>query len=173
MINIRDATEADLPAIVNIYNESIPDGKSTADTKPVKVEDREAWFAEFDPARRPIWVAEEDEKILGCVYLTSFYRGRPAYNKTAEISVYLSKSAQGRGLGEGLKRKMIEACPQFGVENLISMYFDHNEATKHINRKLGFEVAGHLPEIANVFGEPRGLMIGLLRVSQFIEKQNS
>ena len=54
---------------------------------------------------------------------------------------------------------MIAACPDLGVENLISMHFDHNEATKRMNRKLGFEVVGHLPEIADVFGKKRGLMI--------------
>ena len=51
---IRDATEADLPAIVDIYNQSIPAGWSTADTEPIAVVDRLGWFRRFDPARRPI-----------------------------------------------------------------------------------------------------------------------
>jgi phosphinothricin acetyltransferase len=110
-------------------------------------------------------VAEEDGEILGCVYLRSFYGDRPAYDKTAEISTYLSADAQGKGLGTLLKEKMIAECPRLGVENLLSFYFDHNEASKRINEKLGFETAGHLTEIANVFGEKRGLVIGILRVS--------
>ena len=52
--HLRDATEADLPAIVAIYNQSIPGGWSTADTEPVTVESRRVWFADFDPKRRPI-----------------------------------------------------------------------------------------------------------------------
>jgi phosphinothricin acetyltransferase len=59
---------------------------------------------------------------------------------------------------------MIEACPQLGVSNLISMYFDHNEATQRLNDKFGFKEVGHLPEIADVFGEKRGLMISLLKI---------
>ena len=54
---IRDATEADLPAIVDIYNQSIPAGWSTADTQPITVADRVEWFRKFDPIKRPIWVA--------------------------------------------------------------------------------------------------------------------
>ena len=166
---IRDATEADLPAIVGIYNESIPGGAATADLKPITVESRREWFRDFDPGRQPCWVVEEDGEILGCVYLRSFYGGRPAYDKTAEISTYLSADAQGEGLGTFLKEKMITECPRLGVENLLSFYFDHNEASKRINEKLGFETAGHLTEIANVFGEKRGLVIGILRVSNLMK----
>jgi hypothetical protein len=83
---IRDATEDDLPAIIDIYNQSIPAGRATADTKPISVADRMEWFRKFDSARRPIWVAEESGRVIGCVYLSSFYGGRPAYDKTAEIS---------------------------------------------------------------------------------------
>ncbi|MGJ8653749.1 MAG: GNAT family N-acetyltransferase [Opitutaceae bacterium] len=165
-MNIRDALEDDLPAIVDIYNESIPAGRSTADTVPVTVEDRLEWFRKFDPDRRPIWVAVESEQVVGCIYLSWFYEGRPAYDKTAEISTYIRATHQGKGLGTTLKQKMIESCPRLGVENLISMYFDHNEATQRLNKKFGFEPVGHLPEIAEVLGHKRGLMIAILRIPQ-------
>ena len=161
---IRDATESDLPAIVAIYNESIPGGRATADLVPVTVESRRRWFQEFDPDRRPCWVAEEEGWVVGCVYLRSFYAGRPAYHKTAEISTYLASSHQGRGLGTELKKRMIAACPRLGVENLLSFYFDHNEASRRVNEKLGFRDAAHLDGIAEVFGEKRGLVIALLRI---------
>ena len=77
-LRIRDATEADLPAIVDIYNQSIPAGWSTADTQPITVADRVEWFRKFDPARRPIWVAEVDGRVVATAYLSSFYGGRPA-----------------------------------------------------------------------------------------------
>ncbi|MFT6863290.1 MAG: L-amino acid N-acyltransferase YncA [Akkermansiaceae bacterium] len=163
-MTIRDAFETDLPALVAIYNESIPSGKATADLTPVTVPSRVAWFQEFHPDRRPCWVAEEEGRVVGCVYLRSFYAGRPAYDKTAEISTYISASHQGRGLGTLLKKKMIAECPRLGVENLLSFYFDHNEASRRVNEKLGFKDAAHLTEIAEVFGEKRGLVIAILRV---------
>lgn len=164
MFSVRDATEQDLPSIVSIYNESIPSGRATADTSPVTVADRIEWFRNFDPQRRPIWVAEHDDQIVGFVYLTSFYGGRPAYDRTAEISTYIATAHQRKGIGTLLKQRMIDACPRLGVQNLISMYFDHNEATKSMNARFGFEVVGHLPRIADVFGEARGLIISILRI---------
>jgi phosphinothricin acetyltransferase len=59
---------------------------------------------------------------------------------------------------------MIAACPRLGVENLLSFYFDHNEASRRVNEKLGFRDAAHLDGIAEVFGEKRGLVIALLRI---------
>jgi phosphinothricin acetyltransferase len=161
---IRGATEADLPSIVDIYNQSIPAGWSTADTQPIAVADRVAWFRKFDPAKRPIWVAEVDGQVVGAAYLTSFYAGRPAYDATAEVSVYLATAYQRRGIGRRLKEFVISECARLGVTTLLSMHFDHNEATRRMNESLGFRQIGHLTEIAVVQGHKRGLVISALRI---------
>jgi phosphinothricin acetyltransferase len=179
-LRIRDAVDADLSRIVEIYNESIPEGWSTADTRPVTVDARRTWFAERDPYRRPIWVAEVESPvgnagssesepagpstIVGWISLTSFYRGRPAYDATAEISTYVAKAWQRRGIGRSLKLAMIARSPSLGVTTLVSMHFDHNPATERINEELGFVRAGHLEEIAIVQGQKRGLVVSLLRI---------
>jgi L-amino acid N-acyltransferase YncA len=173
MTTIRDATIEDLAAIVGIYNQSIPAGRATADTRPITVADRTPWFAQFSPDKRPIWVAEQEGRIVGCVYITSFYGGRPAYDKTAEVSLYIDSSAQGTGLGTLLMQKMIDACPRLGVTTLIGMYFDHNEATRRLNARFGFEPVGHLPAIAEVHGEKRGLKIAILRVGEDAHRRAS
>ena len=86
---IRDAVAADLPAVVDIYNASIPGRMATADLAPVSVADRQAWFAEFDPGRRPLWIygSADDAQVLGWLSLRSFY-GRPAYAETVEVGIY-------------------------------------------------------------------------------------
>jgi len=162
-LHIREATEADLSAIVNIYNQSIPGGWSTADTKPIAVADRVEWFRKFN-AKRPIWVAEAEGKVIATAYLSSFYAGRPAYDATAEVSVYVATAYHRRGIGRYLKKWVIDQCPRLGVTTLLSMYFDHNEATRRINDEFGFEVLGHLTEIAVVQGQKRGLVIAGLRI---------
>jgi phosphinothricin acetyltransferase len=165
-VRIRDATEADLPVIVDIYNQSIPGGWSTADTNPITVADRVEWFRKFDPTKRPIWVAEVDGRAVATAYLSSFYAGRPAYDATAEVSQYIATAYHRQGIGRRLKRWVIEQCPRLGVTTLVSMHFDHNEATGRINASLGFEQCGHLREIAVVQGQKRGLIISTLRIPQ-------
>ena len=152
-MDIRFAVESDLPAIVEIYNASIPARLATGDTEPVTVEERRTWFAAHDVDRRPLWVAEQDGAVVGWVALQSFY-GRPAYEATAEISVYVSPEHFGRGVGEQLKRRVIEACPQLG----------HNEVSLRLCEKLGFERWGLLPGVAELDGELRDLVILGLKV---------
>jgi phosphinothricin acetyltransferase len=101
---------------------------------------------------------------VGTAYLSSFYAGRPAYDATSEVSVYVATAAHRQGIGRRLKEFVIGECPRLGITTLLSMHFDHNEATRRINESLGFEQMGHLKEIAVVQGNKRGLVISALRI---------
>jgi phosphinothricin acetyltransferase len=163
-MTVRDATEGDLPAIVDIYNAAIPGRTATADTEPVTVEGRREWFAKHDPGRRPLWVAEMGGEVVAWIGLSSFYGGRPAYDATAEVSMYVAPAHQARGLGRELMRRMIAACPRLGITTLLGMYFDHNVASRRLCESLGFEQCGHLAHIAKLDGVSRGLVIAALRI---------
>jgi L-amino acid N-acyltransferase YncA len=163
-MTVRDATEADLPAIVAIYNAAIPGRAATADLEPVTVESRREWFAKHDPKSRPLWVAEMGGEVVAWIGLSSFYGGRPAYDATAEVSMYVAPAHQNRRLGRELMELMIAACPRLGVTTLLGMFFDHNEASKRLCSSLGFEQCGHLQRIANLDGAVRGLIIAALRI---------
>jgi len=131
-MTIRDASEADLPAIVEIYNTAIPGRLATADTEPVSVNSRRTWFSEHDPDRRPLWVASFEAAISGWLSFQSFY-GRPAYHATAEISVYVTPSRHRTGIGNALLAKAIEASPQLGLKTLVGFIFGHNEIMGRMN----------------------------------------
>jgi phosphinothricin acetyltransferase len=101
---VRDATEADLPAIVAIYNATVPGGMVTADTSPVSVASRVPWFRSHTPDRRPFWVAEDAADAV-CAWLSfSDFHPRPAYHPTAEISVYVAETKRRCGLASLLLR---------------------------------------------------------------------
>jgi phosphinothricin acetyltransferase len=163
---VRDANEDDLPAIVAIYNAAIPGRAATADTEPVTVESRKEWFEKHDPARRPLWVAELDGQIAAWIGLSSFYGGRPAYDATAEVSMYIAPAYQNRKLGRELMNRMIAECPRLGVTTLLAMFFDHNIASRRLCESAGFEQVGHLSRIAKLDGAERGLIIAALRIPE-------
>jgi len=163
-MTVRDAIEADLPSIVAIYNAAIPGRAATADLEPVTVESRREWFAKHDPKRRPLWVGEIDGEVVAWIGLSSFYGGRPAYDATAEVSMYVAPAHQNRRLGRELMEQMISACPRLGVTTLLGMFFDHNEASRRLCAALGFEQCGHLQRIANLDGAVHGLVIAAIRI---------
>ena len=157
-MQIRDATIKDLPAIVAIYNSTVPTRMVTADTEPVSVASREKWFAEHSPARRPLWIAEDDGQVVGWLSYSSFY-GRPAYDSTCEVSVYLAPEHRRRGLGTRLVLHCIAHAPRIGVATLLGFIFGHNEPSLRLFEKLGFERWGHLPRVAVLDSVERDLII--------------
>lgn len=157
-MQIRDATIADLPAIVAIYNSTVPTRLATADIEPVTVASRERWFAEHSPARRPLWIAEDNGRVAGWLSYSSFY-GRPAYNSTCEVSIYLSPEHRGRGLGTQMLQQCIAHAPQIGITTLLGFIFGHNEPSLKLFEKFGFEQWGHLPRVAVLDGVERDLII--------------
>ena len=164
IIRIRDAAEADLPAIVEIYNASIPGRTATADTEPVSVESRRPWFHGHTPTARPVWVAESDGTVVVWLSFQSFY-GRPAYRATAEISVYVVPTHQGRGVGKRLLSEAVRRGRDFGLKTLLGFIFVHNEPSLHLFEKLGFARWGCLPRVAELDGVERDLVIVGLRIS--------
>jgi len=155
---IVDATLADLDRIVEIYNSTIAGRMVTADLEPVTVENRMTWFDEHSPEFRPLWVLKQDGRIAAWLSFQSFY-GRPAYNATAEISIYIAEEYRGQGIGNLLIQRAIEACPRLDIHTLLGFVFGHNEPSLALLRKFGFEAWGTLPRVANLDGIERDLVI--------------
>lgn len=160
---IRDAIEADLPAIVEIYNAAIPSCTVTADTEPVSVESRHPWFHSHSPHKRPLWVAETEQEIVGWLGFQSFY-GRPAYETTAELSIYVAPSYQRRGIGRILLQQAIAQSPCFGIKTLLGFIFADNIASLRLFEQFGFQRWGYLPEVAVFEQKTQDLVIMGLRL---------
>jgi phosphinothricin acetyltransferase len=160
---IRDAREADLEDIVRIYNASIPGRLATADTTPVSVESRRAWFGDRDVQRHPLWVFEREGRVAGWLSFGKFY-GRPAYAATAEVSIYVDPSAQRGGIATALLERAIARAPSLGLTTFLGFVFAHNERSVALCRKYGFSEWGHLPRIAVLDGVERDLEILGLRL---------
>jgi L-amino acid N-acyltransferase YncA len=160
----RAARPQDLPVIVGIYNSTIASREVTADTEPVSVESRAAWFAEHTPERRPLWVIHADDdksdhpEVIGWMSYSNFY-GRPAYSGTAELSIYIAEQWRGKGIGRYCLEQAIAFAPRLAVHTLLGFIFGHNAASLALFRKFGFETWAHLPRVANLDGVERDLII--------------
>ncbi|MEO8164941.1 MAG: N-acetyltransferase family protein [Betaproteobacteria bacterium] len=161
----RQATRSDLPSIVEIYNATIPGRLATADFDPVSVESRIGWFDEHQPNFRPLWVAEQAGNLAGWLSFSTFY-GRPAYNKTAELSVYISEPWRQRGLGSYFLAQAIAHAPSLAVDRLLGFVFAHNEPSCRLFEKFDFECWGLLPGVTRLHGLERDVMILGRRVTR-------
>ena len=155
---IRLAVPSDLPAIVSIYNASIPGRMATADVEPVTVAEREEWFRGFDPARRPIWVYEHDGAIAGWLGLRSYY-GRPAYHRTVESAVYVDPGHRRRGIAHDLLDNALRSAPSMGIANILAFVFVHNQPSVTMFEAHGFQRWGLLPRVCEMDGVERDVLI--------------
>jgi L-amino acid N-acyltransferase YncA len=148
----------DLPEIVAIYNSTVASREVTADTEPISVESRHAWFADHTPERRPLWVVEDQGKVIGWMSYSNFY-GRPAYSGTAELSIYIHEDARGRGLGRYFLEQAIAFAPEIKVHTLLGFIFGHNVPSLKLFEVYGFEKWADMPRVATLDGVERDLVI--------------
>ncbi|MHB0863785.1 GNAT family N-acetyltransferase [Paenibacillus sp. SEL3] len=163
--SIEFACKEDLPDIVDIYNSTIAGRMVTADLEPVTVESRIPWFEAHQENHRPLWVLKQKGTIAGWASLQSFY-GRPAYNGTAEISIYVHEDSRGTGTGSRLVQHLLNECPRLGITTLLGFVFGHNEPSIGLLRKFGFEQWGYYPRVAVLDSIERDLAILGKRVDE-------
>lgn len=161
-MTIRAAVEADLQAIVEIYNAAIPGRMATADLDPVSSHSRLGWFHQHS-CHHPLWVLELDQAIVGWLGFQPFY-GRPAYRATVELSLYVSPIYSRRGIGRRLLQEAIDRSPSLNFTTLLGFIFAHNEPSLRLFQSVGFQQWGHLPQIAELDSVQRDLVILGLRV---------
>jgi phosphinothricin acetyltransferase len=160
----RIARRDDLPAIVDIYNSTVASRVVTADTEPITVASRAAWFEEHAPQRRPLWVihaagdGSDHPELIGWLSFSNFY-GRPAYSGTAELSIYIARHWRGKGVGRYCLEQAIAFAPRIAVHTLLGFIFGHNAPSLALFRKFGFDTWAQLPRVATLDGIERDLVI--------------
>ena len=157
-MTIRFARHDDLPALVSILNEAIARHQNAL-LAPVRVEEREAWFAAHPPEAHPLWVAEASGAVAGWCSLGPWRAGRGALRRTAEISVYVAPDRQRQGVGTALVRHALEAAPGLGIRTLLAIGLETNAASLALFLREGFERWGALPGVAEIGGQRLGQWI--------------
>ncbi|QHZ45319.1 GNAT family N-acetyltransferase [Bacillus sp. NSP9.1] len=157
-MKLRIAKQSDLAEIVNIYNSTIASRMVTADIEPVSPEEKMNWFLNHTEAR-PLYIVENEAgETIGWISFESFY-GRPAYAKTAEVSIYLHEAHRGKGMGSKILQIALEAASKLGIRSLMAFIFAHNTPSIRLFEKHGFAEWGHFPGIAEMDGNRYDLKI--------------
>lgn len=141
---LRDATEADLPAITEIYRDSVLNGTASYEIIPPDQAEMTSRY-EAIRARAYPYIAAEDEEgtLLGYAYASAF-RTRPAYRWLVEDSIYLAPAARGRGVGKALLRELLARCTALGFRQMVAVIGGASPASVALHQSLGFELTGTL-----------------------------
>lgn len=160
---LRDATPADLPRIVEIYNDILATTDAIWLDDPVDLEDRTRWLAGRAAQNYPVIVAEEDGRILGYASYGDF-RAFRGYRLTVEHSVHLAPEARGRRLGRLLMEALIDRARATGKHVMVGAIGAANEASIALHGKLGFQHVGLMPQVGIRQGRWLDLVLMQLRL---------
>ena len=149
-IIIRDATEQDLPSILDIYNEVILNTTSVYSEQPHTLQMRTTWFSERKAANFPVIVAELDGIIIGFASYGHF-RVWPCYRFTAEHSVYIHTGYRGRGVSKILLQAIITLAKNVGLHALIAGIDSENDISLKLHQSFGFVQVAHFKEVGFKF----------------------
>jgi len=151
MVTIRTAREEDLPAILDIYNHIILNTAAVYHYEAHTMDMRKAWYDGRLQGGFPVFVAEDDGKVVGFSSYGPF-RPWPAYKYTMENSVYVADGQRGKGIGRLLMEPLIRHAREKGVHVIIAVIDADNEASVQLHRSFGFEEAGRLRQVGYKFG---------------------
>ncbi len=157
-ITIRAVDAADHPALHEIYAHHVLHGLASFEEEPPSIAEMAARIGEITGSSYPFLVAECDGAVRGFAYVSQF-RTRSAYRYTVEDSVYVAPGYEGQGLGRLLLARLIEACREAGLRQMVAFIGGGSPASVRLHASLGFQPVGRLPAVGHKFDEWRDLVI--------------
>lgn len=150
---IRSMAADDWPSVKAIYQEGIDTGIATFETEVPKWD---LWNeAHLGHSRL---VAEQDGKIAGWATLSAV-SDRCVYGGVAEVSVYVSASKQGKGIGTRLLNALIQHSEENGIWTLQAGIFAENKASIKLHQTCGFRIVGRREKLGCLYGEWKDVML--------------
>ncbi len=151
-LKIRHATEEDLQAILDIYNDAILNTTSVYNYEAHTLDMRREWLAQKQKDNLPVLVAELGGTVAGFSTYGPF-RAWAAYKYTAEVSVYISPEHRGKGIAKLLYPPLIDLAREQQLHVLVAGIDARNEVSIRLHRHFGFTEAGLFKQVGYKFGQ--------------------
>ncbi|MGO9423733.1 GNAT family N-acetyltransferase [Roseiarcus sp.] len=144
---VRDASEADMAAVTDIYAHYALTSLATFEETPPALDEMLARRRASVDSGLPYLVAETSAGIAGFAYAAA-YRARPAYRFTVEDSIYVADGLRDRGVGSALLGALIERCERGPWRQMLAVVGDSaNAGSIGLHLRFGFERAGVLKSV--------------------------
>jgi L-amino acid N-acyltransferase YncA len=136
----------DWEQVRSIYLEGIVGGNSTFET------DAPSW-EKWDEAHLPFarLVMRDGDRVLGWAALSPVSKRR-VYRGVAEVTVYVTESASGQGIGRALLEALIDESERNSIWTLQASIFPENTASIKLHLRCGFREVGRRERIGMLHG---------------------
>ena len=152
-MDIRRAEQADLPALLDLYNHYVVHTPATFDIEPRTLAQRREWLAGFAATgRHQCFVAVGDGRAIGYA-CSGRFKEKAAYDPTIATSIYIAPDACRRRLGRALYATLFEALRGEDIHRAYGGITLPNEASVGLHTAMGFRLIGTETQVGRKFGK--------------------
>jgi phosphinothricin acetyltransferase len=150
-LNLIDVKEQDFTVIKEIYDYYILNSTATFHTERISILELKETILISHPTYKSFLI-EYDGAICGYCYISQ-YKKRQAYNRTAEITIYLKPEYSGKGIGKETIERLETVARQNNVSVLIGVISGDNTASLKLFEKCGYEKCAHFKKVGEKFNK--------------------
>ncbi len=160
-VTIRDAAEADLPALTEIYNALLETTTHEWTETLHTVAERRDWLRAKRQGGWPALVAVDGSEVVGWASYGDFRDSVrwPGYRFTVEHSIHVREDCWGHGIGRALIDALVDLARADGKHAMVGGIDGANERSIRFHEHLGFREVGRLPEIGWKLGRRLDLVL--------------
>lgn len=162
-MEIKLIDQSNYAEVAEIYRQGIASGFATFES------DVPSWDKWDQSHLKFARIAAYSDKIMTGWAALSPVSDRCVYGGVAEVSVYVHKEAQGKGIGKYLLNELVDISETNDIWTLQSGVFKENRASLELHKKCGFRIIGFRERVGqlngtwydNVLLERRSSTVGL------------
>jgi L-amino acid N-acyltransferase YncA len=150
-LEFKELEEQDLPEVKAIYDWYIEYSTATFHTEPITI----SQLKEFIPVKHPYYKSYlilADHLPAGYCFLT-YYKKRQAYDRTAEVTIYLRQESCGKGIGKVALEFLEKKAAEHGLKNLLAIISGDNAGSISLFEKSGYTKCAHFINVGEKFGK--------------------
>ena len=151
MIEFNPITKENIPFALDIYNWYVINSTATFHLEVVPQEELERMLSLGHSKYQSFEILLNNE-TCGFCYLSQF-RYKEAYDKSAEITLYLKQDYLGKGIGKATLSFLENIAQENGINNLVAVITEGNIGSIALFEKQGYFKVGHLKNIGEKFGK--------------------
>lgn len=153
---VRIATEADIPQMLSIYTPYVENTTYSFEYAPPTLEQFTQRFRTYT-SQCPWLVWEENGRVTGYAYGSLPFE-RAAYAWCAEVSIYLTPEAQGKGVGRLLYAAVEKILWKQGYRIIYALITSENTHSLAFHEKVGYQYCANFPGCGIKFGKSLGVI---------------
>lgn len=150
-IVFTDLEEKDLAIVKEIYDYYILNTTATFHTAKITIDELKEFILIGHPKYKSLLI-RCDGNVCGYCYFT-WYKKRQAYDRTAEVTLYLKPEFHGKGIGRYVLNHLEKIALDSGIKNLLGIITGENSASIALFQKCGYTNCANFRQVGEKFGK--------------------